>query len=171
MDSPVVHIVLIGPMGVGKSTIGGDVAASLGRIFLDSDDVIESDFGMTGSEITASRSVEELHSIELAVFGRMAATMSPAVIAPAESVVDDPSGRLLLSTHLSVWLDAPDDLLATRRASGIHRRTISEEQARTLRTARRRHLEVCTIGRVDATAPVEACVDAVIRLVAQRFDS
>lgn len=170
MDSPVAHIVLIGPMGVGKSTIGRALAASIGRVFVDSDDLIESEFGMTGSEIAATRSVEELHSIELAVFHRMAETMSPAVIAPAESVVDDPDGRLLLSTHLSVWLDAPDDLLAARRATGIHRRPVSEEQARRLRSARRRHLEVCTMGRVDATAPVDACVDAIIRLMAQRSE-
>lgn len=170
MEPPAVHIVVIGPMGVGKSTIGGALAATLDRAFLDSDDLIESEFGMTGSEISATRGVAELHSIELAVFGRMAATTSPAVIAPAESVVDDPEGRRLLTAHLSVWLDAPDDMLAARRATSLHRRTISDGQAQTLREARHGHLEVCTIGRVDATAPVEACVDAVIGLVAPRLE-
>ena len=165
MEIPATHIVLIGPMGVGKSTIGGSVAAAIGRVFLDSDEVIESDLGITGSELATTQGVEDLHAIELAVFERMVMTIPPAVIAPAESVVDNPAGRALLEAQLGVWLDAPDDVLSARRTTGVHRRVISEEEARRLRSTRRRHLEVCTLGRVDATASVETCVDAVMRLV------
>jgi len=45
------HVILIGFMGSGKSTIGKKLAESLGVLFLDSDSVIEEKEGQSVSEI------------------------------------------------------------------------------------------------------------------------
>ena len=45
------HIVLVGMMGAGKTTVGRDVAARLGRRMVDSDELIEARTGRTVREI------------------------------------------------------------------------------------------------------------------------
>ncbi|HUF15166.1 MAG TPA: shikimate kinase [Acidimicrobiia bacterium] len=47
------HVIIVGPMGVGKTTVGEHLAARLGRPFLDSDEVMEDRFGERSSEIAA----------------------------------------------------------------------------------------------------------------------
>ncbi len=48
------HLVLVGMMGVGKSTVGRIVASELGRPLFDSDDMIEERTGRTVREIWSS---------------------------------------------------------------------------------------------------------------------
>jgi len=45
------RLVLIGPMGAGKTTVGREIAAQLGCDFADTDALIEADQGKSVSEI------------------------------------------------------------------------------------------------------------------------
>jgi shikimate kinase len=87
------HVILIGPMGVGKTTVGEHLADRLGRPFLDSDEVMEDRLGEWSSEIAAREGVEHLHALELEVFLAMISSPEPSVIASAASVVDSEAGR------------------------------------------------------------------------------
>lgn len=145
------HIVLIGPMGSGKTRVGIEVARGLGRPMLDTDEAIRSEYGVDGARIAEREGVETLHAIELAVAHRLAATEPASVIACAESVVDTPEGWSLLAAHRAVWLDADALELARRRSESRHRRPIDEAEATRLRERRRIHLGDACEARFDTT--------------------
>ncbi len=156
------HLLLVGAMGVGKTTIGRELAVRLGRPFLDSDSALEAEHRMTGGEIAASRGVSHLHSIELQVLREMIENPLPSVIAPAASVVDVEEGRDVLAENLTIWLDAPEEVLAQRRDEDGHRREVDDDEVRLLER-RRRPLwpEVSTI-RIDTSRPVAEVVDELV---------
>src|SRR5262249_6752285 len=61
------HLVLVGPMGAGKSTIGEIVAKRLDRPYIDSDDEVERRTGRTARQIAAAEGLAALHRLELTV--------------------------------------------------------------------------------------------------------
>lgn len=66
------RIVLTGFMGSGKSTIGPLVAARLGWRFLDADNVIEAQAGMTIAQIFAARGETFFRDLEHATIAQLA---------------------------------------------------------------------------------------------------
>ena len=135
------HIVVIGPMGVGKTTIGGLLAEALARPFLDADEVLEDRVGTDGAAIAERDGVERLHALELDVFLEMSRHETPSVIAPASSVVDRLFGREVLAKNFTIRLTAPDDVLAARHEGLGHRRPVVADEREALRRRRAPHLE------------------------------
>jgi shikimate kinase len=165
MESHARHIVLIGPMGAGKTTIGRALAERLGCPFEDSDEAIIRTLGRTGAEIADEDGVEALHAIELETFVALLRDPVPMVIAAAESVVDKEQGRDSLRSSVAVWLDAEPGELARRRSASDHRRAMTPTEAAKLRASRKQHLADVTVGRVETHHPVAACVDLIVPLV------
>lgn len=62
------HLVIVGAMGVGKTSVGRLLAERLGLPFLDSDVILEAWTGETGAEIAERDGVGRLHVLELEVF-------------------------------------------------------------------------------------------------------
>jgi shikimate kinase len=143
------HVAVVGAMGVGKTTIGRLLAQALRRPFLDSDEMIEADTGMTGAEIAIREGVSALHDRELDVFATMSHSSLPSVLAPASSVVDQEQGRDLLRTCTTIWLVAPDAVLAKRQRRGHHRRPVGEGERTELEKRRDPYLEEIADVRVD----------------------
>lgn len=143
------HIVVTGAMGVGKTTVGRMLAAEVGLAFLDSDEYLEASRGEPGSAIAAREGVARLHGLELEAFLEMCQTPGTAVIAPAASVVDHGPGRRALEENYTVWLTAPEDVLAERQGQGAHRRPISLEAHAALQAARAPHLDEVSAVTVD----------------------
>lgn len=139
-------------MGVGKTTVGSLLAVELGRPFLDSDEYLEANFGESGEEIAAREGVERLHEIELEVFLLMCDNPVPSVIAPAASVVDHQSGREALEENFTVWLTAPDDVLAERHGRSEHRRPVSADERAMLRASRAPLLQGVSAITVDTSS-------------------
>lgn len=164
------HIVLVGAMGVGKTTVGREVARRLGRPFLDSDSEIEDVHGETGAEIAERDGVERLHSIELQILDDLLGNETPSVIAPAASVVDTAGGRDVLAKNLTLWLDAPEGVLSIRRHEDDHRRNVDLQEVRELERRRRPIWEDLGLARVDTSGSVEEAVETVIREV-ERLES
>lgn len=162
---------LVGAMGVGKTTIGAAVASCLGWSFLDSDAEIESKHGRTGAEIASEDGVPVLHEKELEVFVEMARAVEPAVIAPAASVVDHVEGRRLLHEHVTVWVRVPPELAAARRDTGTHRRPIDAEEQERRDESRGRWLEHLADIEVDNSESLESVVDEIVDEVTQRLTS
>lgn len=125
MESLCPHVILIGPMGVGKTSVGRELARLLDRPFLDSDAEVERSSNETAAHIAAAEGVEALHSVELDVFTDMLACPKPAVIAAAASVVDSGGGRELMASCITVALTASPEVLARRARGGSHRRPLA----------------------------------------------
>lgn len=74
------HIVLIGFMGAGKSTVGRWLSRKLSRQLLDTDAMIEARAGMTISEIFAARGEEAFRAAETEVLAGLAQRRQPVIV-------------------------------------------------------------------------------------------
>lgn len=129
------HLVLVGMMGAGKSTVGRIVAERLGRRLVDSDEVIEARTGRTVRDIFATDGEDAFRSFETEALLGALADPEPAVIAAAGGVVLREENRraLVESEARVVWLLADPDLLLDRVRSGMHRPLLDDDPERTLR--------------------------------------
>lgn len=111
LDRP---IVLVGMMGVGKSTVGRKLAALLGLAFCDADDAIEEAAQMTISEIFERFGEEYFRDGERRVIARLL-DGGPAVIATGGGAfAQADTRRLILERGIAVWLDSDLDTLVER---------------------------------------------------------
>jgi shikimate kinase len=152
------HIVMIGLMGSGKSTVGRVLAERLGVKFSDSDDYLQDVYGLSAREIAARDGADVLHEREAE---HVLAGLSgpPQVIAAAASTVEDPRVRDALRPVFTVWVDAPDDVLARRMRSGDHRPDFAPAAMRARREPYFR--EVATLRLDVTTATPEESVKSV----------
>jgi shikimate kinase len=127
------HVLMIGMMGSGKTTVGREVACLMWRPFHDSDEEILTKTGMTVPEIFDRRGEAAFRAEEKAVLGRALASGVPSVIAVAGGAVFDPDSRRRIRTGgVVVWLDARPDILATRVGSGEGRPLLEHDPAGTI---------------------------------------
>ena len=110
--NPARHIVLVGPMGAGKPSIGRCLAGHLGLPFVDSDQEIERRTGATVPTIFDCEGEQGFRIREREVLDALLAG-PPAVIATGGGVVLDAGNRRLLAgrgfvVHLHV--DVPGQL-------------------------------------------------------------
>jgi len=113
LDRPVV---LVGLMGVGKSTVGRRLARRLGLPFVDSDSEIEETVGLPWGELFERYGEEDYRDGERRLVARLV-DGQVRVIATGGGVFVDPRTRSLLNERaITVWLDAPVDVLAERTA-------------------------------------------------------
>jgi shikimate kinase len=128
------HLVLIGMMGVGKTTVSRVLSERLGRPVLDSDAVIEARTGRTVREIFADDGEPAFRSLETEVLLEALASPTPSIIAAAGGVVLSPVNRTALaeSNARVVWLCADPATLVERVRSGAHRPLLDDDPAGTL---------------------------------------
>lgn len=74
------HIILIGFMGAGKTTVGQALAEKLHRSFIDTDQLIEETAGMSIPAIFAEQGEDAFRCAETAVLEKLLAMGEPAVI-------------------------------------------------------------------------------------------
>jgi shikimate kinase len=109
-------IVLVGMMGVGKSTIGRKLAAALDLPFADADEEIEAAARMSVSEIFEQFGEAYFRDGERRVIARLVGE-KPAVIATGGGAfVNDETRALILDKAISVWLDCDTEVLVERVA-------------------------------------------------------
>jgi shikimate kinase len=112
LDRP---IVLVGLMGVGKSTVGRRLAKRLGLTFIDSDAAIEDAAGLSPAEIFERYGEQDFRDGERRLVARLVSEGEVRVIATGGGAYVDPRTRDLLNEQaITVWLDAPLDVLAER---------------------------------------------------------
>jgi shikimate kinase len=128
------HVLLIGMMGAGKSTIGRLVADRLRRPLLDSDADVERRCGQTVQEIFETRGEPAFRAEERAALAAALCSGVPSVIAVAGGAVLDPEARRRMRTGgVVVWLDVPPYELAARVGDGSRRPLLEVDPAGTLR--------------------------------------
>ena len=96
-------IVLIGPMGSGKTTVGGLVAERLGTAVRDTDHDVEAAAGREISEIFVDEGEAVFRALERAAVAE-ALSSHDGVLALGGGAVLDPASRELLAGHDVVFL-------------------------------------------------------------------
>jgi len=107
-------IVLVGMMGVGKSSIGRRLGARLGVPFVDADAEIEKAAGMSIAEFFARHGEADFRSGEARVIARLLEG-GPQVLATGGGAVMNADTRAAIkSKGVSIWLSAELDVLMRR---------------------------------------------------------
>ena len=107
-------IVLVGMMGVGKSTIGRRLAARLRLPFVDADVEIEAAAGMTIPEIFELHGEPHFRDGEARVIARLLEN-GPAVLATGGgSFMREETRQRIHDKAVSIWLKADADLIMRR---------------------------------------------------------
>lgn len=164
------HIVLVGLMGTGKTTVGRRLARRLGRDFIDTDTEIESRTSRTVREIFQQDGESVFRDIEASVVSDSVNRPVPAVIAAAGgAILRDSSRALIRDCETVIWLDAPTELLVKRtsaRSGAGHRPLIDDDPAVKLAAlkADREHIyNDASSVRLDVSGlDVDAIVDHII---------
>lgn len=111
LDRP---IVLVGLMGAGKSTVGRRLARRLGLPFVDSDTEIEEAAGIGTAELFERFGESDFRDGERRLVARLI-DGTVRVIATGGGAFIDPRTRQLLNERaITIWLDAPVEILAER---------------------------------------------------------
>jgi shikimate kinase len=163
------HLVLVGMMGVGKTTTGHRLGETLGWPFLDSDEEIERRTGRTVAQIFEADGEAAFRALETEVLLDALSSPEPTVIAAAGGTVLSESNRRALDRAGTViWLRAPTDLLVSRVAGSTHRPAITADPAGTLaRLAADREELYADVADtvVDASLAVDDVVGQILRAV------
>lgn len=132
------HVVLVGLMGSGKSSVGRKLAQLLARPFVDTDRLVEGQARATVREIFDSQGEAEFRRLESTALSSALSSTSPSVIAAAGGVVLSDVNRNLLTSDahsirlVVVWLDTSTSELAQRVKRGTHRPLLDRDPIGTL---------------------------------------
>lgn len=160
-------VVLVGPMGSGKSSVGRALAARLGLAHVDTDDMVTHRAGRSIPDIfdtDGEAAFRDLESVAL----RDALAGSPLVVSTGGGVVTNESNRVLLidAPALVVWLDGTLDALARRVGTGRGRPLLGDDVRATLREKVRErspgYLEVADLRIDTSEMRHEDCVAAIV---------
>lgn len=159
-------IVLIGLMGVGKTTVGRRLAQRLNLPFVDADAEIETAAGMTIAEIFDRFGEAHFRDGERRVIARLI-DGQPKVVATGGGAFLQPETRaLILDQSIAVWLDADPQILAERVAKRDHRPLLKGKDPLTVLTelaaVRNPLYALAPIHVVSEAMPHDATVHAII---------
>jgi shikimate kinase len=109
------HLVLVGLMGAGKTTVGQRCAKLLDRPFVDTDELVVAAAGVPFDDIWAAEGEQGFRARERVAVADAAASPTPLVISCGGGAVLDPENRRVLrSEGVVVWLTASATELASR---------------------------------------------------------
>lgn len=107
-------LVLVGLMGVGKTTIGKRLAARLGWSFVDADQEIERAASLTVREIFERYGEPYFRDGESRVISRLIDKGRTVIATGGGAFMHPRTRQLILERALAIWIDADIDVLVTR---------------------------------------------------------
>lgn len=164
-------IVLVGMMGVGKSSVGRRLASLLDYAFVDADDEIERSAQMTIPEIFDAFGESYFRDGERRVIARLLSGEEGGtrlVIATGGGAFCNAETRaLILEKGITVWLDSEVDVLVERTARKANRPLLRGGDPREilgrLREERRPHYEQAPIQILSGSDPHHQTVNKVMQ--------
>ena len=111
LDRP---IILVGLMGVGKSTVGRRLASLLKIDFVDADTEIEAAAAMSIAEIFEVFGETYFRDGERRVIARLIEDRPQIIATGGGAFINDETRTLILERGIAVWLDADIDTLVER---------------------------------------------------------
>lgn len=168
IDRPVV---LVGMMGVGKSTVGRKLATMLHLPFVDADDEIETAAQMSIPEIFAQFGEPYFRGGERRVIARLM-DGKPKILATGGGAFVDPETRaLILAKAIPVWLDSEIDVLVERVGRKDSRPLLRDGNPREiltrLRDERRPAYAEAPIQVLSGSAPHHHTATRILRAIDQ----
>jgi shikimate kinase len=109
-------VVLVGLMGVGKSTVGRKLAAMLGRDFVDADDAIAEAAQRSIPEIFETFGEAHFRDGERRVIARLIDERHGVIATGGGAFVDPATRAAVLEKGIAVWIDCDIDTLVERTA-------------------------------------------------------
>lgn len=109
-------IVLVGLMGVGKTTVGRRLANQMGLAFVDADEEIERAAGLTIEEIFDLFDEDYFRDGERRVIARLMEGERQVIATGGGAFMNEETRALILEKATAVWLDADLDTLVKRVA-------------------------------------------------------
>lgn len=170
LDRPVV---LVGMMGVGKSSVGKRLGTVLRWPFVDADDEIERSAQMTIPEIFDTFGEAYFRDGERRVIARLLSDgHDHTVIATGGGAFcNDATRELILERAIAVWLDSDVDTLVERTARKDNRPLLREGDPREilfrLREERAPHYSQAPVHVISASGPHSQTVNRVLQGISQ----
>jgi len=169
IDRPVV---LVGMMGVGKTSVGKKLAAALQWQFIDADEEIEKAAQMPIQEIFDTYGEDQFRDGERRVIARLLDDATPRIIATGGGAFcNAQTRRLILDRAIAVWLDSDIDTLVDRTARKGNRPLLKQGDPREiltrLREERRPFYAEAPIHVQSSNGPHARTVDLVLEGIAR----
>lgn len=108
------HVVLVGLMGAGKTSVGRRLAQRLGLHFVDSDHAIEESARMTIPEIFATLGEAEFRAGERKVIARLLNEKQQVIATGGGAFMDAETRARIRERGVSLWLNAELPVLMRR---------------------------------------------------------
>jgi shikimate kinase len=144
-------VVLVGLMGVGKSTIGRRLAKEIDWPFVDADEEIEDAAGCSISDIFSVHGESIFRDLEKRVIARLLSD-GPLILATGGGAwIQEPIREMIQEKATSVWLRADLDVLMDRVTKRNHRPLLEKGDKRAIMQ-----------GLMDQRYPVYASADLTV---------
>lgn len=167
-------IVLVGLMGVGKSTVGRRLAKRLGISFVDSDEEIEKAADHTIPEIFDRFGETSFRDGERRVIARLIEGPPKVIATGGGAFMNEQTRRLILEKCIAIWLDANLETLAERVTRRDHRPLLKDKEPlpilRDLAAARNPIYAEAHIHVRSETAPHERTVEKILTALSELPD-
>ncbi|MFV0623545.1 shikimate kinase [Sphingomonas sp. ac-8] len=162
-------IVLVGLMGVGKSTVGRRLAHRMRLPFVDADTEIEQAAGMTIAEMFERFGEAHFRDGERRVIARLIDGTPKVIATGGGAFINAETRTLILRQALAIWLDAAPAVLAERVGRRDHRPLLRGKDAKAVLTelaaVRNPIYALAPIRVVSQQAPHEATVNAILEAI------
>lgn len=123
------NLILVGMMGSGKSTIGGEVAAKLGWKHLDTDKMIEEMQGMTIREIFDRYGESHFRSLETKLVEQLKVVESTVISTGGGIILNHLNTMTLKEMGLIVYLKASPETLTSNLEGQTKSRPLLDHQS------------------------------------------
>lgn len=164
------NIVMIGFMGVGKTSVGKRLASRLGRPFIDTDAVVEEARSMTVREIFEKYGEGSFRETEKEVVARVSKLHRTIIAAGGGAVLDPVNITRLkersLLIHLSLPLETIHDRIGHGTTRPLFQKGIRRDVFEAFFRARENLYRTCSDFRVDRSRiDIEGTVDKILGLL------
>jgi shikimate kinase len=152
-------------MAVGKSRVGRMLADRLGLAFVDSDAVIEAAKRMSIADIFKQLGEPEFRKIERKVIAGLLAGEPKVISIGGGAFIDADTRKVLNSDAITVWLDAPFEVVWQRVSRSTKRPLAAGKSADELRGLwqfRRKYYEQAQIRVETSDQPSEQVVEQIL---------